>query len=254
MKAPHFDINDLRVASPCHVAWDAMTGNDRVRSCDSCKLNVFNISEMTAAEAKNLILSREGRLCVRFYKRADGTVITKDCPVGFRAYQKRATRFAGAALAGILGLFSISFGQKEVAKGAEVSKAQIIKKIGQETIFTGTVTDPLGAVIPNAQIVVYDQNNLELLRFNSDAFGAFKSTHLRSGVYILGVTSNGFNPYRSEKMEINDNESIDFLILLRVEDTSFMGDFVMVQNDQIPTTLIRDLPLKKLKVKKVKKT
>jgi hypothetical protein len=37
---------------------------------------------MTEEEALKLVEEREGRLCVRFYQREDGTVITRDCPVG----------------------------------------------------------------------------------------------------------------------------------------------------------------------------
>src|SRR5258706_13383034 len=108
-----FDVNSLRVASPCSVGWETMTGDERTRHCQLCSLNVYNVSALATAEIENLILTHEGRLCIRMYRRADGTVLTKDCPVGLRAIQRRATRFAGAALAAILGLFSISFGQKE---------------------------------------------------------------------------------------------------------------------------------------------
>src|SRR6185369_3331890 len=118
-------INKLRVASLCSVGWETMTGDERIRHCQSCQLNVYNISEMARADAENLITKREGRLCIRLYKRADGTVLTKDCPVGFRAYQKRVARFAGAALAAILGLFSVSFGQKDDKKAIDASKLDI---------------------------------------------------------------------------------------------------------------------------------
>jgi hypothetical protein len=37
---------------------------------------------MTAAEVSALIVETEGRLCARIYRRADGTVLTSDCPVG----------------------------------------------------------------------------------------------------------------------------------------------------------------------------
>ena len=37
---------------------------------------------MTEEEALKLVEEREGRLCVRFYQRRDGTVLTTDCPVG----------------------------------------------------------------------------------------------------------------------------------------------------------------------------
>ncbi|MDP6445185.1 MAG: hypothetical protein QF805_15410, partial [Pirellulaceae bacterium] len=40
------------------------------------------------------------RLCVRIYRRSDGTVITKDCPVGLRAARLQVVRML-TAVAGI---------------------------------------------------------------------------------------------------------------------------------------------------------
>ena len=127
MENQKFDINKLRVASPCSVGWETMTGDERVRHCRSCQLNVYNIAGRTSGEVKSLIENREGRLCIRLYKRTDGTVLTKDCPIGFRAYQKRIARFAGATLATVLGLFSISFGQKEDKNSDDTSKVKILR-------------------------------------------------------------------------------------------------------------------------------
>jgi len=95
-------LDNIRVASPCPASWEKMTGDDRVRFCQECKLNVYNLSEMTRLEGERLIANREGRLCVRFYRRADGTILTRDCPKGLRARVRRLSRIAGAALSAIL--------------------------------------------------------------------------------------------------------------------------------------------------------
>lgn len=79
-----------------------MTGDEKARFCGSCRKNVYNLSEMTRAEAEALILEKEGRLCVRFYQRSDGTVLTKDCPKGIRAVQKRAALVWAAVLGAVL--------------------------------------------------------------------------------------------------------------------------------------------------------
>src|SRR5213078_2882686 len=42
--------------------------------------------------------SNEGRLCVRYYRRADGSILTKDCPIGLRAL-KRKLSYASKAIA-----------------------------------------------------------------------------------------------------------------------------------------------------------
>ncbi len=81
-----------------------MLGDDRKRYCGECRLNVFNLSGMSKTEAENLIMNAEGRLCVRFYKRADGSVLTQDCPVGW-ARVKQRTRAYVTALASMIFTF-----------------------------------------------------------------------------------------------------------------------------------------------------
>lgn len=91
----------IDIATPCEASWDEMRGDDRVRFCSHCKLNVYNLSDMPRADAERLVQQREGKLCVRFFKRHDGTVLTRDCPVGIRAVRQRLVRSV-AALAGLL--------------------------------------------------------------------------------------------------------------------------------------------------------
>lgn len=98
-------LNNIRIASPCSQDWNQMIGTDRQRYCGECKLNVYNLSGMTATEAENLLLNSEGRLCVRFFKRADGTVLTEDCPVGWQAFKRRASRISTAVASLFIGLF-----------------------------------------------------------------------------------------------------------------------------------------------------
>jgi hypothetical protein len=67
-------LNNIKIASPCNADWNEMVGDERTRFCGECKLNVYNLSGMSQREAENLLINSEGRLCVRFYKRADGAV------------------------------------------------------------------------------------------------------------------------------------------------------------------------------------
>lgn len=95
------DLDLIQIASPCHVSWEAMTGDERTRFCASCKLHVYNVSEMSREEAEAFIASREGRACLRLFRRPDGTVLTRDCPVGLRGLRQRFAR----SVAAIAGLF-----------------------------------------------------------------------------------------------------------------------------------------------------
>jgi len=96
-------LEKVGVASPCHMSWHAMPGSDRVRFCHACEKNVYDLSAMTRVEAERLVYEREG-LCLRFYRRADGTVMTSDCKVGARSRRTRRRALAvavgvGAAIA-----------------------------------------------------------------------------------------------------------------------------------------------------------
>src|SRR5258708_20071013 len=81
---------ELGIASPWPAEWSKMTGTNRVRHCSACNLNVYNFSAMTQDEIDDLVSgSRGSRLCVRIYRRADGTMLTEDCPRGLCALVAR---------------------------------------------------------------------------------------------------------------------------------------------------------------------
>ncbi|MFK7986564.1 MAG: hypothetical protein AB8I08_11120 [Sandaracinaceae bacterium] len=103
-------LDVITVTNPCTESWEGMRGDGPVRHCGLCKKNVYNLSAMTAEEAEQTVQEREGRLCVRFYRRADGTVSTVDCaPMRFAALRRTARRTmtgAAALLVALLGLVS----------------------------------------------------------------------------------------------------------------------------------------------------
>ena len=113
-------LDNIKIASPCAADWDAMIGNARRRHCGDCKLNVYNLSDMTRQEAENFLIQAEGRVCVRYFKRADGTVLTADCPVGWRAVKqhisKKAAAFASLIFAALSGIGLVGYFAKAETK------------------------------------------------------------------------------------------------------------------------------------------
>ena len=98
-------LDKIKIASPCAANWDEMLGDERKRHCSECKLNVYNLSEMTAREAENLLINSENRVCLRVYRRKDGTVITSDCPVGLAKLKKQISRAATAVFTMLAAFF-----------------------------------------------------------------------------------------------------------------------------------------------------
>src|SRR5438045_3244783 len=99
-------LANVSVAAPCPADWDSMIGGDRVRFCSQCQLNVYNLSTMSKFEAEAFVARTEGRLCVRFYRRKDGSILTDNCPVGLRALRRRAQRIRKAVASSVLGFLA----------------------------------------------------------------------------------------------------------------------------------------------------
>jgi hypothetical protein len=96
----------IRIASPCSADWNRMSGTKTVRYCPDCNLNVYTFSRMSSTEIDHLVSHHEGRLCVRYYQRPDGTMLTQNCPVGLRAAVHHVSRLATATLSAVLTIFS----------------------------------------------------------------------------------------------------------------------------------------------------
>jgi hypothetical protein len=117
-------LSRVQIASPCPMRWEdmhAVGDGERVRHCDQCDLNVYNLSAMTGEDAERLLEAHEGRrLCGAFFRREDGTVLTQDCPVGLALVRARLARAVArvSAIAGLLLTGLVMLGAK--ARGEPV--------------------------------------------------------------------------------------------------------------------------------------
>jgi hypothetical protein len=127
-------LDQVRVASPCHARWEEMVGDAAVRFCASCQKSVYNLSAMSREQAEALLQARVGgELCVRFYQRADGSVMTDDCPVGVKRKRRRKAALAiGGAGAMAYGAMSAltnrpcMMGAREAHLQGEVAMPQVV--------------------------------------------------------------------------------------------------------------------------------
>ena len=104
-------LDVVQVGNPCDEPWSKMSGDEQVRFCGLCEKHVFNLSKMTRDEAEQVLEERVGRICVRFYRRADGTVGTIDCaPIRFAAARKIARQTLRGAAAMMVSLLTLVFG------------------------------------------------------------------------------------------------------------------------------------------------
>ena len=225
---PAFDVDSLRVASPCPKAWDDMVGDDRVRFCDQCSLNVYNLSELTPAETQKLISSAGGKLCGRLFRRADGTVLTKDCPVGLRAFRRRISRRAAAAFATVLGLSATIFAQQPSSKDKDSCQPQIRvtktqRAANDNALLSGTVYDPTGAVIPGATVIVKNMKTKESTSVLATEDGKFAFTALSEGMYSLTVKLEPFKTLAVTDVKVEADKVLNMDVTLELSGVAVVG-------------------------------
>lgn len=96
MQNPNLQMKNIMIASPCTVDWNTMDGDDRVRVCGACKHNVYDTSKLTTKEIVDL-MARDSKACLKIYRRADGTLLTEDCPFGLRTLRRGARKVSKIA-------------------------------------------------------------------------------------------------------------------------------------------------------------
>src|SRR5881396_314498 len=60
---------------------------------------------------------------------------------------------------------------------------------------TGTVTDPSGAGVPNAEVAITDLDRSITYPTKTNAVGNYTQTHLLAGHYRVKVTASGFSEF-----------------------------------------------------------
>ena len=195
------DGMQIRIASPCEANWSEMSGDERMRHCSLCNLNVYNFGEMKSEEITSLLQRSEGRVCARIYQRADGTLLTRDCPRGLRALRLRATRFATALVAALLNFSPFAFaGQSCKKPQSNGSNAQIEtkhQKGEKNATVGGVVVDENGAPMERVIVTLRKEGASRERSVVTDADGKFKLEWVSDGSYGITMTQRGFLPASS---------------------------------------------------------
>jgi hypothetical protein len=125
-------LESIQIASPCTARWDEMIGDDRARFCTHCQKDVFNLSAMPRDEAESFMKERTAEVCVRLYKRFDGTVLTADCPVGVKRKRRRKVIAAavGSSLLAAGALLMASRQQQPCPVMGEMGKVEVTPTMG----------------------------------------------------------------------------------------------------------------------------
>lgn len=227
--------DSIKVSSPCNEDWEAMTGNKKVRFCSHCDLNVTNISEMTRREAMRLVKKSNGKLCVRYIQNPK----TKAPVFADKLYQiGRRVRVAAGILGASLAVSTAVYAQGGISLGAKnldensknvslTDKKNDPKKDKTASIF-GTVSDSNGAVIPNAEVTLINQENNQKILVLSNEIGIYEFKNVIPANYSIEFEASYFKKHIIENVKINSQESAKFDASLEVDNVvEIMGAMVI---------------------------
>ncbi|HMT08777.1 MAG TPA: ankyrin repeat domain-containing protein [Pyrinomonadaceae bacterium] len=235
-------IDNVRVASPCTEDWDKMRGNDRVRMCDHCVKEVNNLSELTRKQAKQLVRSSDGNICIRYFEHP----VTK-APL-FSAQLHQITRRTGIA-AGVVGA-SMSLATLTYAQGSPEplnssnfdKKALAAARAGTETKkdtksetnsgnLGGVITDPNGAVIPGAVLKFTNDETKDVITMTTSSEGEYYRSALPAGNYTINVNASGFKPSVISAVTVKGGETTVVDVTLELHQLVVLSGVIGVSRD-----------------------
>jgi hypothetical protein len=200
-----------------------MVGDDRVRYCSGCKSNVYNFLAMTDAEIQALVAKPEGRLCARFYRRPDGTMLIQNGPAGLRAVMRRGTRVAGATLAAMMSVIPPTAGSTLFKETSALLQIQTVPKGLQLE-----VEDATNAPIPGADVTIVNKATQKKIEVKTDAMGKVDVADLPPGLYEVTAGSPGFNPVIRADISVPTTDTVKLTLQV-----GFVGEIVEVHRNPI---------------------
>lgn len=198
-------LDSIQSPSPCCKNWDKMIGDERVRFCHCCEKSIYNLSAMKRKEAKKMLINSSGKLCIRYERRADGSIITADCKLyGIT----RTSRLAAGVLSASLAISALTNAQntqtenmpnKSVSAQSKERKNNTSKNFSQ---FSLTLFDLTGATISDFKVQVINQATKKVFTSVSDESGIARFNSLPHGRYgIVVEAQSGFSKF-SEFIEL----------------------------------------------------
>ncbi|HYY43150.1 MAG TPA: carboxypeptidase-like regulatory domain-containing protein, partial [Pyrinomonadaceae bacterium] len=116
----------------------------------------------------------------------------------------------------------------------------------------GTVTDPAGAIVPNADVTLTNTQTGEERKAQTNENGAYVLTQIQPGTYDLSVRLQGFKEYVNKGFQLNVNDRKTLNITLETgavsETVTVTGETPLIQTtptvgDVVENRRVVELPL-----------
>ena len=150
-------------------------------------------------------------------------------------FARRPHTILYSILAGILALILVSIANAQVVGGS----------------ISGTVVDPSGAVIANAEVLIHNDETNAQRSITTSASGTFNAPSLAVGRYTISANAPGFAPYK-QSSDITVGQSLELTLKLNVTGSATItvedsADIVNISTEQtaglVNSRQVKELPL-----------
>ncbi len=226
-------LDRVRIGTPCQTDWEAMRGDERVRYCGQCEKHVYNLSQMTRQQAEALIIKTNGKLCARFERRSDGSILTTEQSLALPRLNQRFLRIASATVSAALSLSPsvAAKAPKNLPVLQQQDKKEKADNQSQEKtakIF-GTVCDGSKAVVPATSITITNSVTKESWMTKSAADATYEFPFLLAGNYSLVFEAFGFKRHLYNDVKIQEGGVLRFDVIL--EFGAITGDLLVLPSN-----------------------
>ena len=209
-------IQQLRIASPCEVDWDAMIGNDRVRFCEHCRLSVHHVDSLNRKQLRRLIARSHGRLCVN-YTQSNVQTAVNAFPM-LHKIGRRTSALAAGAFSATLGISAATAATQPNFRRPSFAHPIVSAAVMNQPFSTtgtgtlrGRVFDPAGALINFATVTLTCAESNETRNTGTGGNGEYVFNGLQPGTYVLKIEAQGFATQQVTNIVVNagDDSHLD---------------------------------------------
>jgi len=183
-----------------------MFGDNRKRFCLGCQKDVYNLSAMPQRQAVKFAAKNEGKVCIRYARLQDGSILNADRI--FHQISSRKAAVTAGVIAATVSLSLMTYAQEKPSLHGktESKKVESRNKNSKLSQISFTIVDVTGAIVPSAQVTLTNKktSKVTLMLSNQDGIAQFFS--LESGRYDISVKCCGFDKYKNE---IQLNQSVE---------------------------------------------
>ena len=194
------------------------------------KKSVYNLSAMPRSEAKKLVARNNGKICVRYARLPDGTVLTADTK--FYQIAGRASRIAAGVLGASLTLAAMANAQPPTTPEAKKTVKNQTAENTKTSRISFTIYDPIRKEIPGAKVELINQKTKEVFTAVTNQQGVAQFDPIPRGDYNVNASAENFQNYQIPIRITQENEP-NIKLTLEIIGMTWTG-VIIINRSEIP--------------------